>query len=177
MLLVTCANVANLILSRSVARQRDIGVRAALGAGRLRLFQVLLGEALILATVGGRARTIARVLGGCARYRPCSPPAFRASPPSRSTGASSPSRRAGARQRGARSRSCRSPPDFGAICTICCATDPPRATGGRRQHRLQGTLVVTSVAFAFILLVCAGLFVRSFSNLVRSHRALARPTC
>ena len=52
-LLVTCANVANLILSRSLARQRDIGVRAALGAGRLRLFQVLLSEALILATLGG----------------------------------------------------------------------------------------------------------------------------
>ncbi len=51
-LLVACANVANLILSRSVARQREIGVRAALGAGRLRLFQVLLGEGIILAAAG-----------------------------------------------------------------------------------------------------------------------------
>ena len=41
-----------------------------------------------------------------------------------------------------------------------------RATGGRRQHHVQRTLVVTSVAFAFILLVSAGLFVRSFRNLV-----------
>ena len=41
-----------------------------------------------------------------------------------------------------------------------------RATGGRRQHRVRDTLVVTSVALAFILLVCAGLFVRSFENLV-----------
>ena len=51
-LLVACANVANLILSRSVARQREIGVRAALGAGRLRLFQVLLCEGIVLAAAG-----------------------------------------------------------------------------------------------------------------------------
>jgi putative ABC transport system permease protein len=41
-----------------------------------------------------------------------------------------------------------------------------RSTGGRRQHRLQSGLVVTSVAFAFVLLVGAGLLIKSFSNLM-----------
>jgi predicted permease len=43
-----------------------------------------------------------------------------------------------------------------------------RTTGGRHQHRVQATLVVSSVAFAFILLVAAGLLIRSFNNLLAS---------
>jgi hypothetical protein len=74
-LLVTCANVANLILSRSLGRQRDIGVRAALGAGRLRLFQVLLSEVLILAASGGRSDSSSGI-GACARSPRYSPRAF-----------------------------------------------------------------------------------------------------
>lgn len=161
-LLVTCANVATLVLSRAASRTREISVRTALGASRARLVQLLLAEAAVLSIVGGLVGLVAsRFIVGAV------PAAVTEVIPA-------------ARGFSIDVRVLVFTAGITIATTLIFALIPlgtvaraglalqetSRATPGPRRHRLQSGLVVSTVMLACVLLVGAGLFIRSFSALM-----------
>ncbi|HEY9285585.1 MAG TPA: ABC transporter permease, partial [Pyrinomonadaceae bacterium] len=163
-LLIACANVANLQLARAAARSKEIAIRAALGAGRARVIRQLLTESVLLAVVGGLLG-LGVAAWGVDALAALSPPNLIAAGDVRV-----------------------SLPVLGFTFAVSLLTgtvfglmpaleaarfDPNDAlkesgrgtTGGPRGKRLRSAFVVAQVALALVLLVGAGLMIKSFSRL------------
>lgn len=168
-LLLACANVANLLLVRSVARRREVAIRLSMGAGRWRLVRQFLAESLVLALLGGGVALLITVWtsGALTRFIPPAgiPISMEVHPDatvllvtfliSIATGVI-----------------------FGTLPAVRSSALSPAAVlkeetgtaaGGQRKARLSSALVVMQISLSLLLLVCAGLFIRSFRNAERAN--------
>ena len=165
-LLIACANLANLQLARAAARSRELAVRAALGAGRLRLLRHSLTESIILALVGG----IISLVIALAAVRFISVRLFSDLP-----GASV---QLDYRVFGfALLVSLVTGVLFGTVpawlasradVNLALRENSRGSTASRSQHRLRNTLIVGEVAFAMVLLAAAGLFLRGLQRFINA---------
>jgi len=164
-LLIACANAANLLLARASARHREIAVRLAMGAPRLRVLRQLLTESLVISIAGG-ALGLALAYGGVRALVLLLPADF---PRAHDIHVSAPvlaftfivSLLTGIL--------------FGMAPALQASrTDPKQglqqgsrgATASRHQNRLRSALVVAEVSLACVLLIGAGLMLRTFLNLL-----------
>ncbi len=168
-LLIACANVANLLLGRAVARSREICVRAALGAGRWRVIRQLLIESVMLSVAAGLLGTLLSVWGVRAfdsALIPTVKPAYADFSMDLAVIAYLVAITLGA----------------GILFGLAPALQLSRLDintlireggggAGRGQHQrfLAGLLVVSEVSLAVILLAGAGLMIRSFLNTNRAE--------
>ncbi len=173
LLLVACANLGNLLLARGAARQHELGVRLALGAGRWRIFRQLLAESVVLAIAGGAAGVLvaAWTAGIVLSFLP----------PDNALGVDlAPGLRVVA---GIFALSLVSALLFGLVPAWRFArqdpadairTNTPTVIGAEGLWSLRSALVVAQVALSFMLLAGAGLFLRTLANLRGVDTGFAR---
>lgn len=163
-MLIVCANVANLQLSRSLARQKEIAIRMAIGAGRRRLIRQMLTESLLLAGAGGvlgllGAYAALRLLSGLAAFKV----------PLIST-----VRMDSASLAFSLLLALLSGIFFGLAPALQIPRasvhdrlkDAARASATQRHIWVRNSLVVSEIVFACVLLAGAGLLIRSFLNIL-----------
>jgi predicted permease len=163
-LLLACANVANLMLVRSVGRRREIAIRISMGASRWRLVRQLLVESLVLAMAGG---VVALVLTFWTAGT------FMKFIPSTDFPISLSIRADRAVLLATILISVLTGVIFGILPALRSSSEAPvtvlkedtgSASGGLRKARLASGLVVAQISLSLLLLICAGLFIRSFMS-------------
>ena len=163
-LLIACANVANLLLARAVDRQKEIAVRIALGAGRLRIVRQLMIESILLSCVGAAAGLL--ITGWVISFL------------TNSAAAALPRMHTVAIEWRvilfAFALAIVTGIVFGLAPALYATRTPIRASlneesrggsGSARQRKLHSSLVVVEIGLALVLLVGAGLLLRSFTRL------------
>ena len=165
-LLIACANIASLLLARTMARQQELAVRSSLGASRARLFRHVLAEGLVLGAAGGTVALLAggwsidvlsRVLTTAGVFLE-----FDVELNRRVLAFT-------ALATGAAGFACAVLPAVRAtrLNVFAALTATSRAAGGTRgHHRVQDALIVAQVAAALILLVSAALLANSFVRML-----------
>lgn len=165
-LLIACANVANLSLARGFEREREFAIRAAIGAGRSRIMRQLLIESLLLAVLGclGGLLLAIWVVDLIVAFNPGDIPRIE--------------------QVGLSGLTLGFVLIISFLTTLFCGLAPAlqlskpdlqsclkeaghTVTANAARHRLRNTLVVAQIALAVVLLVGAGLLLRSFVSLLR----------
>ena len=170
-LLIACANVANLMLARAASREREIALRSALGAARTRILRQLLTESVLLAAIGGGLGVIV-AFGGIRLIRVALPGGAHQIPFSSNIQLNGPVLAF------AIGLSLLTGIIFGLAPAIQVSHSElgeslkegsRGSTSGRRSHLLRSSLVVSEIALSLLLLIGAGLLIRSFVRLMSQN--------